>query len=330
MAEFDQIPEQALRWIGMGKRVVLATVLQTWGSAPRPVGAQMAISDSMEIQGSISGGCVESAVIEEAMTSLQDGVSRILKYGVSDENAFDVGLSCGGDIQILVEPVGMGNGPDIALLEQLTTLRATRRVAIYQVDTTSWARQVLTPDTTILDISARIIADKSGFEGDVFIGIHTPPLRMIIVGAGHIAQPLTQMAALAGYDVTLIDPRTAFATSARFPGVQIVQDWPDVALKAARLDARCAVVTLSHDPKIDDPAIIVALESDAFYLGSLGSKRTHAKRVLRLGERKLAAHDIAKIHAPVGADINAKSPSEIAISIMAEITERLRRPGTRR
>ncbi|MEE9453362.1 MAG: XdhC/CoxI family protein [Paracoccaceae bacterium] len=314
----------------MGKRVVLATVLQTWGSAPRPVGAQMAISDSMEIQGSVSGGCVESAVIEEAMASLQDGVSRILKYGVSDENAFDVGLSCGGDIQILVEPVGIGNGPDVTLLEKLTALRAARQVAIYQVDITSWARQVLTPDTTILDVSARVIADKSGFDGHVFIGIHTAPLRMIIVGAGHIAQPLTRMAALAGYDVTLIDPRAAFATSARFPGVRIVQDWPDVAMKTARLDARCAVVTLSHDPKIDDPAIIAALETDVFYLGSLGSKRTHAKRVSRLGERGLAAHNIAKIHAPVGADINAKSPAEIAISIMAEITERLRCPGTRR
>ena len=153
---------------------------------------------------------------------------------------------------------------------------------------------------------------------------------MIVVGAVHIAQPLMQMARVAGYDAVLIDPRGAFATEARFPGERLVFDWPDEALEAEGLDARVAVVTLTHDPKLDDPAIKVAIASDIFYLGCLGSTRTHAKRVVRLQAAGFSDAQIAKIHAPVGADIGSKTPAEIAISIMAEITERLRRPETRR
>jgi len=319
---FDQIPEQALAWISAGKQAALATVVETWGSAPRPVGSQLAISGEMEIAGSVSGGCVEGAVVEAAIETLADGAPQVLEYGVSDDQAFAVGLACGGKIRVLVEPIGLGDGPSVPLLEELVQMRAARQAAAYLVNLGNWDRSVIAPNA---NYAARFTADKSSFEGDTFVNIHNPPLRLIVVGAVHIAQPLLQMARLTGFDTVLVDPRSAFATPERFPDQRIVTDWPDVALKAESLDARTAVVTLSHDPKIDDPAILVALETDVFYLGCLGSSRTHAKRLVRL------AHEGAdKIHAPVGLNIGAKTPAEIAVSVMGEIVERLRKPETRR
>ena len=165
-------------------------------------------------------------------------------------------------------------------------------------------------------------------EGPVFVEVFNPRLRCIIVGAVHIAQPLARMAALAGYIVTVVDPRTAFATDERFPGIEVSTDWPDEALEKLKPNRRTAVVTLTHDPKLDDPALAVALKSDAFYIGSLGSKRTHAARLKRLGELGFADKDFARIHGPVGLDIGAVSPSEIAVSILAQIVLALR--GERR
>jgi len=330
MAEFDKIPAQALAWHNAGKGAVLATVIQTWGSAPRPAGAQLAISGTMDMAGSVSGGCVEGAVVEEAIETLETGEPRLLKYGVSDEEAFAAGMACGGAIHILVEPLGIGGGLPVALLEQLLAQRLARQPVAYLVRPDKWQRKIVGPEFAEIDLSPRFAADRSGFEGAWFVNIHNPPLRMVIVGAVHIAQPLVQMARLAGYDTVLVDPRTAFSSESRFPGERLVQEWPDEALQAERLDARVAVVTLTHDPKLDDPAIRTALKSDVFYLGCLGSGRTHAKRIKRMAEAGFSSRETDKIHAPVGADIGAKTPAEIAISIMAEITERLRRPETRR
>ncbi len=330
MAEFDQIPEQALAWIKDGKGAALATVVQTWGSAPRPAGSQLAISSSSEIAGSVSGGCVEGAVVAEALEALEDGAPRLLEYGVSDEDAFAVGLACGGTIRVLVEPIGVGQGPDVSLIEALTQKRAARSAVAYLVNTKTWERRLANPDDDALDLKSRFLAEKSGAIGDWFACIHNPPLRMIVVGAVHIAQSLMQIARLAGYDAVLVDPRDAFATPERFPDETIVRDWPDEALAAQGLDARTAVVTLTHDPKLDDPAITQSLKSDVFYLGCLGSKKTHAKRVARLLQVGFSDTEIGRIHAPIGADIAASSPAEIALSIMAQITERLRRPETRR
>ncbi len=331
ITEHDRIPETALDWIRDGKRAALATVIETWGSAPRPTGSQLAISSDAEMMGSVSGGCVEGAVVAEALEALEDGTCRVLTYGVSDDEAFAVGLACGGTIRVLVEPLGVGKGPEVALIEALVERRAGRERAAYLVNPSTWERRLVTGpgDPLEAEIEARYHSDKSGFEGDWFVGIHNPPLRMVVVGAVHIAQPLMQMARLAGYDPVLVDPREAFGSEARFPGETILHDWPDAALKAHGLDARTAVVTLTHDPKLDDPAIMEALRSDVFYLGCLGSTRTHAKRVARLGEAGFSQAEIARIHAPVGADIGAKSPAEIAVSIMAQITQRLRRPETR-
>ena len=321
MAEIsDNIPKQALEWHRAGKGAVLATVVETWGSAPRPVGANLAISGEGELAGSVSGGCVEGAVVAEAFDLLESGGSKLLTYGVSDDEAFGVGLACGGTIRIMLRPVGAGMTED-HLAEVVAAMEARRPVA-YVVETESWDARLAGP----ADFPERFRADRSGFEEDgrTFVGVQNPPLRMAVVGAVHIAQHLVPMARMAGYDLFVVDPREAFASEARFPDTTLSHDWPDEALEGWGLDARTAVVTLTHDPKIDDPAIRAALGSECFYLGCLGSTRTHGKRVERLKEAGLSEADIARIHAPVGLDIGAKSPAEIAVSVIAQVTAVLR------
>ncbi len=322
-AEHDGMPEIALGWVREGKGAALATVVETWGSAPRPVGSQLAISGTGEIMGSVSGGCVEGAVVAEALDALADGVPRVLTYGVSDETAFAVGLACGGTIRVMVVPVGP-HLPE-ALLADLGTAHAARRAVALVTDMRTWAHR-LEDGAGDAAVQARFRADRSGLEEDGrFIAVHNPPLRLIVVGAVHIAQPLVQMARICGYDPTLIDPREAFGSAARFPGETILHDWPDAAMAALGPDARTAVVTLTHDPKLDDPAIHAALASPAFYLGCLGSTRTHAKRLERLRDAGVSEADIARLHAPVGLDIGARSPAEIAVAILGQITQVLRR-----
>jgi xanthine dehydrogenase accessory factor len=271
MERFDKCPETALDWHRAGKGAVLATVIETWGSAPRRVGSQLAISGEGEIEGSVSGGCVEGAVVVEALEALAAGEVRELEFGVSDQDAFAVGLACGGTIRVLVEPVGAVLPEDI--LDQLVKYRAARTPVAYVADLDSGARR--------LDLSGHETAfrmDRSGFLDDSrsFVAIHNPPLRLIVVGAVHIAQALVPMARIAGYDPTLIDPREAFGSESRFPGETILHDWPDEAIVALGLDTRTALVLLTHDPKLDDPALEQALRADCFYIGALGSTRTHS------------------------------------------------------
>ncbi|AWB48733.1 XdhC/CoxI family protein [Gemmobacter aquarius] len=322
-AEHDSIPEHALDWHRSGAGAAIATVIETWGSAPRQAGSQLAISGSGEMMGSVSGGCVEGAVVTEALAALQDGQSRVLTFGVSDDTAFAVGLACGGTIRVLVEPVGQGLRVEV--LERLVAARAARKAVALAVNLTDWTRHILyAGDDPAVD--ARFRSDRSGLDEDGrFIAIHNPPLRLVIVGAVHIAQALVTVARSCGYDCTLIDPRSAFGSAARFPGETIVEDWPDEALASLAPDARTAIVTLTHDAKLDDPAISYALRAPVFYLGCLGSTRTHAKRVERLQAAGFSPDDIARIHAPVGLDIGAKTPAEIAVSVMAQITQALRK-----
>jgi xanthine dehydrogenase accessory factor len=316
----DDIPAMALAWHRDGRGAALATVVETWGSAPRPVGAQLAVSGRAEIAGSVSGGCVEGAVVAEALDALETGRSTILTFGVSDDEAFAVGLACGGTIRVMVEPVGRGV-PE-GLLADLVARRAAGEPVAYAVDTGEWTRRLLGPDDALA--TERFAQDRSGFEDGTFVAVQNPPLRLVVVGGVHIAQPLVAMARLLGYAPALVDPREAFASPDRFPATALRHDWPDEALTSLAIDARTAVVTLTHDPKLDDPALMVALRSPAFYVGALGSTRTHAKRVARLKEAGVAEDELARLHAPIGLPIGAASPAEIALAILAEITARLR------
>jgi len=319
MDRFDDTPETALAWHRAGKGAALATVVETWGSAPRRVGSQLAISGEGEITGSVSGGCVEGAVVAEALDAIEAGKPVMLEYGVSDGDAFAVGLACGGTIRVLVEPVGSVMSED--LLADLVLAREGRVPVAYVT-----GLQVA-PRLERDGHADRFRMDRSGFEADgtTFVAIHNPPLRLIVVGAVHIAQALVPMARIAGFDPLLVDPRESFASEMRFPGETVLHDWPDEGLRALGLDARTALVLLTHDPKLDDPALIEALRSDVVYIGALGSTRTHAARVARLQEAGLSEAEIGRIHAPIGLDIGAAGPAEIAVSILAEMIGVLRR-----
>jgi xanthine dehydrogenase accessory factor len=226
----------------------------------------------------------------------------------------------------------------LSLLREALAARGSERPAAIATDLGSGRQALLVEGRwsgeLALDAAARaridelVRADKSATieteGGKVFVEIHNPPLRCVIVGAVHIAQPLARMAALAGYAVTIVDPRRAFANEERFPGVDLSTDWPDEALEALRPDRRTAIVTLTHDPKIDDPALVTALRSEAFYIGALGSRKTHASRCARLREQGFGDADFARIHGPVGLSIGALSPAEIAVSILAQIIATLR------
>lgn len=322
-ATSDQIPEDALRFYEAGRGAALATVVETWGSAPRPVGSQLAISGDGAMTGSVSGGCVEGAVILEAQEAIEDGKHRVLTFGVSDENAFEVGLACGGQIRVLVEPVlDAGEGLTLPKLRELVAARAARQMVGSEVNLTT-GQHLVTHVAPVMTAPCWQ-EGQSGVRGDHFLALHKPPLRLIVTGAVHIAQYLVPIARATGFDVILIDPRPVFGSDARFPGEVICEDWPDEAMEALKPDARTALVTLTHDAKLDDPAIEAALKSDVFYIGCLGSTRTHAKRVARLQEKGFSEGDINRIHGPVGLNIGAKSPAEIAVSVMAELVQVLR------
>jgi xanthine dehydrogenase accessory factor len=323
---------QAAAWGDAGLRVALATVTSTWGSALRPVGSQLAVNEAGAFAGSVSGGCVESAVVQEAIAAIADGKPRLLRYGVTNERAWEVGLPCGGNIEIHVARIGGGRDVLAALLRDL----AAKRPVVLATNLSTGEGKVLHPleegdgsDPALLaparealgrDRSARV--DTA--EGEVFLRVYQPPVRLLLVGAVHVSQALAPMARQAGYEVVVIDPRRAFATGLRFRGVKMLAEWPVQAMAALGLDRRTAVVTLAHDPKIDDAALASALRSEAFFVGALGSRRSHAARRERLRAEGFSDADLDRIHGPGGLAIGAVAPGEIAVSILAQVVERLR------
>ena len=301
---------RAAEWRQDGHGVALAMVIQTWGSSPRPVGSVMIVRDDLAVEGSVSGGCVEGAVIDAAQDAIAGGAGRRLDFGVADARAWEVGLSCGGKIAVLVTPVADHGLPPDRLAELVDDI-AARRPSVMRFDAVSGAlMDVADGDGEVSSLSP----DEA-----VFAFRQIPPRRLVIVGGVHITQFLAPMAQQAGYDVTVIDPRAVFSTEARFPGTACMTAWPDEAMPALKLDSRTAVVTLTHDPKIDDVGLIEALRSDAFYIGCLGSRRTHAARCERLAEAGFAPEDMARLHGPAGLDIGAKTPAEIAVSILGQV-----------
>ena len=324
-AELDEVFDRVRAWRQAGKGVALATVVRTWGSSPRPVGSHLAADDGGAFVGSVSGGCIEGAVIQEARAAIDDGRPRLMEFGVSDERAWEVGLACGGQVKVYVERIEPG------LFDRLVEVREAKRPAAL-VTRLSDGRQALVEGGVVSGelalteaqhdgTRARLAADRSGpldDDASLFVRVYAMAPRLLVVGAVHISQALAPMAAIAGFEVTVIDPRRTFASRERFPGVTLSGDWPDDALARLAPDAQTAVVTLTHDPKLDDPALLAALRSPAFYVGALGSSRTHAKRVARLTGLGVGPL-IGKIHSPVGLDLGGRSPAEIAVSVLAEI-----------
>lgn len=298
----------ALAWHRAGAGVALATVMRCWGSAPRRPGSQMVIARDGSFAGSVSGGCVEAEVITAAVAAIAAGQPRILRFSVSDDDAFAAGLSCGGSIEVLVEPVAAA-APALPeqLLADLVAARTARQPVVLRTVLARWERSLEPAEAGMREAVT---------EDGVLRVPHLPPARLLIVGAVHIAQALAPMARLAGMAVTLIDPRPGFATPARFPGSKLICDWPDRVLPGLKPDPGTALVVLAHDPKIDDPAIRAGLAAATGYIGCLGSRRSHAARLDRLALDAAAA---ARLRAPIGLPIGARTPPEIAVAILAEI-----------
>jgi xanthine dehydrogenase accessory factor len=337
----QDILDQVRTWVASGDPVALATVVETWGSSPRPVGANMGVRMDGSMVGSVSGGCVEGAVVQEALGVLAGGPPRLMRYGVTDETARDVGLACGGSIEVFVHLLE----PD--LLDPIAEGYAARRTqllaiiiagpetslgeaAIFDSDghvAGAWASERdedtdrLIAEALAAGGSQRATVDLSGEKAEIFIDVLQPAPTLIMVGGVHISIALGEMARLLGYRTVVIDPRKSFATKDRFPSVdQLIQRWPEEGLTEAGINARTAVAVLTHDPKIDDPALLTALRSPAFYVGALGSRKTHARRVERLRAQGLKSDELARLKAPIGLDLGAHTPVEIALSILAEIT----------
>ena len=297
MAENDSVLAAAREW--RGEKLALATVVSTWGSAPRPRGSHMLVHADGRFEGSVSGGCVESDIMDTAAQVIAGTPFQLKRYGVADAAAWEVGLPCGGEIQVMVQPVS-AEGFDPELFDRIAEARDDGRALTVATDLES-GHSDLRPIET----------------GEVFVNRYDPPRRLLIVGAVQIAQSLAGLARTLGIQTVVIDPRARFLTEERFPGVTLDDRWPDEAVAAYRPGPSTAVVTLSHDVKIDDPALIEALKTDAGYVGALGSRRSHAARRERLAVEGVAAGDINRIDAPVGIDIGAIGPSEIALSIAA-------------
>lgn len=313
-------------WLSRDGQVAIATVIDTWGSAPVPVGGQMAIAADGNFQGSVSGGCIEGDVIIEGGEAIADGKPRTLTFGVADETAWRAGLPCGGQVRVLVERLDKDNGGD-ELLDRAIAARDSRRGLVVKTRLDDASRTLYERSDANLpeDIATRFRTAKSqlieGPDGAVFVQALVPPARIIAIGATHIAQVLAQLAALSGYEIIVIDPRTAFADPARFGAAdaKLIAEWPQDVLPKLGLDPYTAVLTLAHVAHIDDEALKLAVRANCLYVSALGSSRNHAKRKERLLAAGITEEEFARIKAPIGLDIGAQTPAEIAVSIMAEV-----------
>jgi xanthine dehydrogenase accessory factor len=312
----------ARNWLEEHGKAALATVVATWGSAPVPVGGQLVVGPDERFQGSVSGGCVEADVIAEAADVMASGRPRLLEFGVAEETAWRAGLPCGGTIKVLLEPLARGR--DMGFLERALAARRARAPLIVATNVATGTRRLFEPDQALPpEIAACMAGGECGLaetaDGHVFVQALLPPVRLVIAGATNIGQVLADLGRQVGYDVFVVDPRAAFASEERFGGTQTLTEWPGGSLAALGLDARTAVVALTHAAHIDDEALMIALRSPCLYVGALGSKRTHAKRLERLAAAGLSDAELSRIHAPVGLPIGAKGPAEIAVSILAQI-----------
>ncbi len=338
----ESVLATAASWKKAGRAAAVATVVKCWGSAPCPPGSRLAVRADGLFAGSVSGGCIEADVITRAQDAITQGRARIIEYGVSDAKAWEAGLACGGRIEIHVAPVVKGSSPGIGVKEigHILADKAARRPVVLATSLDeACAQEIIHPGRGgRKDFLTRFAAEalRAGqarveVQGKRrwFFHPFAPQRQLVLIGAAHIAESLSQMAALAGYEIVIIDPRAAFADPERFPDLppeKLIAEWPDEVLDKIGLGGRSALVALSHDPKIDDPALLAALNSDCFYIGALGSRKTHAARLERLKAQGAKPAALARIHGPVGLALGGRGPVEIAISILAQLTQKLRAP----
>lgn len=321
----SEILRQADSWLRAGRGVAIATVVETFGSAPRPAGAHLVVEEGGLFCGSVSAGCVEGDVIAAALDCIADGAPRFPEFGVADETAWRAGLSCGGRIAVHIEKLDEARR---VLLDRVGAEISARRPCALVIPLERGGAGLITAAATAGAalggaIGERLRAGGSGLVEAagkrLFVRFYRPSPRLLLVGAVHVAQALAPMAAIAGFDVAIVDPRDAYAAPERFPHARLDPRWPDEALPAIGLDAFTAVATLTHDPRIDDPALRLALASDCFYVGALGSRATHARRLERLKAAGVGEASLERLRAPIGLDIAAVSPAEIAVSILSEL-----------
>jgi len=301
-----EVLKSVVAWLEAGRKATLATVVKTWGSAPRPVGAMLAIRDDGHVMGSVSGGCVEEDLIERVKArQMGSGKPEVATYGVTIEQAARFGLPCGGTLQLVLEPVTA----ESQLKELLATIGRHELVARF-----------LDMESGAVRLEAGRWSDALEFDGKLLKSIHGPRWRLLIIGAGQTSRFLAQMAQALDYQVTVCDPREEYADEWNLPGATLVRGYPDDAVLEMNPDPHLAVVAVTHDPKLDDAALTEALKSPAFYVGALGSRSNNDKRRKRLTELDLSAAEIARLHGPVGLKIGSRTPAEIAVSILAEMT----------
>jgi xanthine dehydrogenase accessory factor len=305
----DSVDLQVLRsasdWVKSGRRVVMATVIRTWGSAPRPIGALTAIRDDGMVVGSVSGGCIEDDMILQVRSGeLVKDKPATTKYGVSAEEAKRFGLPCGGTLELVLEPLKKESG-----LDELLARVERHELVMRRLDMKSGRATIAPAKST----------DQLTFDGATLATVHGPRWRLLIIGAGQLSTFLAQIAQGLDYQVTVCDPREEYAEGWDIPGVEMKRGMPDDVVTEMNPDGHTAVVTLTHDPKLDDMALLEALKSPAFYVGALGSRSNTAKRKERLALFDLSAQEIARLHGPIGLDLGGRTPAEIAVSILAEI-----------
>ncbi|MGW8393212.1 XdhC family protein [Pseudoduganella sp. HUAS MS19] len=302
-----QVLEAARRWAAEGRRYALITVAHTWGSAPRPAGSWLVVRDDGMAVGSVSGGCVEDDLIARRREGrLGDRLPFALDYGVTRDEAARFGLPCGGALQLVVEP-----RPDAAQLDELARRLAHGELALREVDLASGAT-ALTPARR---------GDTLSWDGQILRTVHGPQWRLFIVGAGQISYYLAQMAQALDYDITICEPRMEYGAEWHVPGTRLVTSMPDDAFLSMHADVRCAVVALTHDPKLDDLLLLEALRSPAFYVGAVGSRANDARRRERLARHfDFSAEELGRLHGPIGLPIGSHTPPEIAVAIVAEMT----------
>ncbi|KDR39884.1 XdhC family protein [Caballeronia glathei] len=301
-----EVLRNSARWLEDGHRVLLVTVVKTWGSSPRPEGAMLAVRDDGHVAGSVSGGCIEDDLIDRVrQRGIEQSRPEAVKYGITAEEAHRFGLPCGGTIQLVLEPLSLESG--IAGL--CDAVEAGQLVA-----------RTLDMATGEVRMEPAQATDGVAFDDATLLTIHGPRYRMLVIGAGQLSRYLCNIAVGLDYQVTVCDPREEYTDEWDVPGTTIVRTMPDDTVMAMKLDERCAVIALTHDPKLDDLALMEALKTPAFYVGALGSRRNNAARRERLKEFDLSDVELARLHGPVGIYIGSRTPPEIAVSILAEVT----------